>query len=355
MESEKYAHLIKHLDIETATGTGPGGIPAMGSGNAGKMFRLQGQDGLEGMHLSLAWGVHTECGDWHGGLDPHVHSSPECLLFVGLDTASIRYLGAEVSLCLGPEQETYRFNEPTAVIIPPGLPHGPITTERMYSPRGFGCWSVNLHSESEITWLGKNVSGLTAEQRKAAPTGMQFASEGKLLQDSPSDATGKYAHLVKPLKSYLLVERRKINPDRLEQIQPAGQEESSRDTGKPGPGSADHMVWLTGKDLEGLNATIAWGLCSRPGIARRGAGAHVHPVDEVLVYLSMDPHNSENLGAEIEVDLGEEHERHLIDKSTAIVCSAGIPHMPSVTRWVDRPYAFFAVCLSGEHEAETVD
>ncbi|MEJ2111060.1 MAG: hypothetical protein P8Z37_14350 [Acidobacteriota bacterium] len=355
MGNSLHAHLLKPLSIGNLTETNAEKNPASGPGNATHMFRLNGKDHLEGMHLNLVWGIHTEVGTWHGDMDPHVHPSPECLLFVGLDTASARYLGAEISICLGEEQETYTFNEPTLVVLPPGIPHGPITTDRMFSPRGFGCWSVSLHSEPDITWMGTGVSALTGQQQKAAPEGMHFADADTLLETAPIPATGKYAHLVKSLKPFILVERGTVLPERAARIQSKQQETSRRPEEKPGPGSADHMVWLTGKDLEGLNATIAWGLCSQPGISRRGVGAHVHPVDEVLVYLGMDPRNVHSLGAEIEVDLGEEHERYLVNEPAAIVCPAGMPHMPSVTRWVDRPYAFFAVCLSGEHEAEAFD
>ena len=37
------------------------------------------------------------------------------------------------------------------------------------------------------------------------------------------------------------------------------------------------------------------------------------------------------------------------------VCPAGPPHAPLVTRWVDKPFAFFAVTLSGGHETEVID
>jgi hypothetical protein len=361
MESRKYEHCIKPLSIGAvnwdAVKKEPGRPAplAIGPGNAGREIRLNGRDHLEGMNLNFSWGVHTELGEWHGGLDPHTHPYPECLLFSGLDTASARYLGAEISICLGEEQETYTFNEPTLVVLPAGMPHGPITTERMYSPRGFGFWAVEMNPVPEMTWMGEGVSGLTAEERDGAPEGMHFAAADKILPNKPAEATGKYAHLIKPLKSFLLVERGKVNPERLEQVQSERREESRRAGEKPGPGSADHMIWLTGKDLESMNATIAWGFCSQPGISRRGVGAHVHPVDEVLVYLGMDPQNMDNLGAEIEVDLGGEHERHSINEPAAIVCPAGMPHMPSVTRWVDRPYAFFAVCLSGEHKTDVYD
>jgi hypothetical protein len=361
MENDKYAHLVKPLSIGAMNWDDlkkdPGQLPplAIGPGNAGREIMLNGVDHLEGMKLSFSWGVHTGVGDWHGTLDPHVHPYPECLLFVGMDTASIKYLGAEMDCCLGPEMETYTFNEPTAIVIPAGLPHGPITTKRMFSPKGIGFWAVELNASTDLTWLGEGVSTLPDAQLSDLPEGMKFASGNQILKNAPTEATGKYAHLVKPLKSHILVERGRVNEAKLEQIQSTRRKESLRAGEKPGPGSADHMVWLCGNDLEGMDATIAWGLCSQPGISRRGVGAHVHPVDEVLVYMGMDPQNPDNLGAEIEMDLGEEHERHFIDKPSAVVCPAGLPHMPSLTHWVDRPYAFFAVCLAGEHPTEPFD
>jgi hypothetical protein len=185
---------------------------------------------------------------------------------------------------------------------------------------------------------------------------MKFAAAEKILQSKPTPGAGKYDHLVKSLKSYLLIERGKLNSSRLTPDQAARQEERSPKTGEmPGPGNANHLAWMCGKDLEGLSTNIFWGFCSQSGIWRRGAGAHVHPVDEILVYMGTDPDNMDYLGAEIEIDMGKEHERHLIDKPSVVVCPAGTPHMPQVTRWVDKPFAFFAVSLSGEHETEAFD
>jgi hypothetical protein len=314
MATQKYEHLIKPLSIGAINWDEVPGALAIGPGNASREIRLNGRDHLEGMDLNFSWGVHRGLGDWHAGMDPHVHPYPECLLFVGLDTANINYLGAEIDCCLGAEKETYTFNEPTAIIVPAGLPHGPITTKRMYSPKGIGFWAVELNSVSEITWFGAGRPG------NSAP------------------ATGKYAHLVKSLKSSLLIER--------------GQSKTGQ---KPGPGNADHLIWMRGKDLEDLNANIFWGFCSQPGIWRRGGGAQTHPTDEVLIYVGTDPNNIDYLGAEIEIDLGEEHERHLIDKPTVVICPAGVPHLPQITRWVDTPFAFFAVNLSGERETKSFD
>jgi len=326
MEMRQYEHLIKPLSVG-ATASTPGSF-AIGPGNAAREIRLNGPDHLEKMNLNLSWGIHNTLGDWHAGLDPHVHPYPECLLFVGLDTANINYLGAQIECCLGPEQETYIFDEPTVIVIPAGLPHGPILTKRIYSPKGFGFWAVELNATPEISWLGGA---------------------------KPTEATGKYEYLVKSLRSGLFVERGKANASRFTPEQLAKMEENSRAGKKAGPGYTDHLIWFTGKELEGLDVNIFWGFSSRPGIWQRGSGAHTHPVDEVLVFMGMDPCDMDYLGAEIEIDIGKEHERHLINEPSAVVCPAGLPHTPQVTRWVDRPFAFFAVSLSGEHKAESFD
>ena len=353
MEAGKYAHLVKSLSIGAMS---PGDEPEapeslrsslFGPGNAVREIRLNGRDHLEGLNLNFSWGVHTGLGEWHPGLDPHVHPYAECLLFVGLDTANVKYLGAEIDCCIGEEKETYTFNEPTVIVIPAGVPHGPITTKRMFSPRGFGFVAVELKALTEITWLGEGVAGLTAEQRNAAPEGLRFAAPANALRNKPSAATGKYAHLVKSLKPSLIIERAKYTPSMEEKNQHTGQ--------KLGPGNPDHLIMMSGKDLEGLNASIFWGFCSQSGVWRRGVGAHVHPTDEVLVYLGLDPDNPDYLGAEIEIDLGSEHERHLINEPSVVVCPAGMPHLPQVTRWIDKPFAFFAVNLSGDHDVKSYD
>jgi hypothetical protein len=38
-----------------------------------------------------------------------------------------------------------------------------------------------------------------------------------------------------------------------------------------------------------------------------------------------------------------------------VVCPGGFPHLPLITRWVDKPYGFFVACLSGEHASPWVE
>ncbi len=323
----KHEHFIKPLsigEINWEEKSRPG-ASVIGPGNAKKEVWLNGRDHLEGLNFNFSWGVHNSLGDWHASSRSHVHSYPECLFFVGLDTANVNYLGAEIECCLGNEQEPYTFNEPTVVVIPAGVPHGPIATKRLFSPRGFGFYAAALAPAFDIAWVEKSPDA------------------------KPIQSPGKYAHLVKSLKSGVIIERGKLNPSRLTPQQLARLEALQVKTGfKPGPGNADHLTWMFGKDLEGFNVNIAWGFCSRPGIWHRGVGAHFHPADEIMIFLGTDPDNVGSLGAEIEIDLGKEHERYLFDKPSAIACPAGFPHAPMVTRWVDKPFAFILINLAGD-------
>jgi hypothetical protein len=304
-----YQHLIKPLSLglrnweEKKTGPGQPGASIVGPGNAKKETWLNGRDHLEGLGFNISWGVHDTAGEWHANGSPHSHSYPECLFFVGLDTAT--------------------FNEPTVVIVPAGFPHGPIATKRLFSPRGFGFFAAGLNVASDLTW-------------EKSPTA------------APAPSTGKHAHLVKSLKTGLIIERGKFNPSRLSPEQRAQREQMQKATGlKPGPGHPDQLTWMYGKDLGGVKANLGWGFCSQPGIWQRGVDAHLHPADEIMFFLGIDP-NRDDLGAEVEIDLGKEHERYLFDKSSAVICPAGLPHAPIVTRWVDRPFAFLLINLAAD-------
>ena len=367
MAKRKYEHLVKPLSVggmgmEVAQKPeGPKGAFANGPGNADSLVWLNGRDHLEGLNLNFTWGFYSGLGDWHSGQDPHIHPYPECLVFVGLDSANINYLGAEIDICLGEEQETYTLSEPSIVTIPAGFPHCPLITKRVWSPKGFGFYLASLGAVPETSWMGEGVSAETmnAMQEAAVKSGMKMGMKSnvaeKRLKKNPTKATGKYSHLIKPLKSGLVIERGKMVLDRMTSEQRIQFDEMTKKGQSLGPGNADHLAWLYGKDLEGLDINLTWGFYSKPGIWHRGVGAHSHPVDEVLVFVGLDPTDINYLGAKIEIDMGKEHERYIFDKPTVVICPAGLPHNPVVVRWVDKPYSFYLIALGGEHETTVVD
>jgi hypothetical protein len=356
----KYEHLIKPLSIGAINRVKPKNQPGAfltKLGYTDQLVWLNGKD-LEWLNLNFSYGFHTKPGDWHGGLDPHVHPYPEVYFFVGLDTANINQLGAEIECCLGKEQETYTFAESTVIVVPAGLPHGPFVTKRIYSPKGFGCYTAGLNARPETDYMGEAAAKMSAAQwQKIMPAGRGKVAAGeKILKNKPVKATGKYAHLLKTLNKFMLTERGKLNTARFTPEELAKRAAASKKSGfRLGPGNADHLAWMYGRDLEGLKVNMDWGFYSKPGLWHRGVGAHVHTADEVLVFAGADPSDINYLGAEIEIDLGKEHERYVINKPSVVICPAGLPHCPIITRWIDKPHAFFSINLSGESESTYID
>jgi hypothetical protein len=71
-----------------------------------------------------------------------------------------------------------------------------------------------------------------------------------------------------------------------------------------------------------------------------GHGPHTHPVPEVLVAIGADPKNPTDLGATFEMYMGEEKEKHIIDKSTLIYVPAHTVHCPFTITKCTRPFIF---------------
>ncbi len=64
----------------------------------------------------------------------HSHDFHELLCFLGGDPTNINDFGAEITICLGEEQEEHIINSPTIVSIPPGLKHCPLTVTKCTKP-----------------------------------------------------------------------------------------------------------------------------------------------------------------------------------------------------------------------------
>jgi hypothetical protein len=319
MVKKEYAHLIKPLVAKK----GPTGLYPE------PRFWMEGKD-MEGFNANFSLGFVKNPTVFHPVAGALVHPYDECLVFEGIDNRNILYLGAEVSVELGEEREEHVFTEPSVVLIPKGLPHGPVNIRRVDRP------IVHYHI------------GLAADYKATAVP--QKAKEAK--------KGDKYGHLIKRMITYIdwkkASMRRPDDPldysaiaDRAGVLHPAER--------GVGPGNGDQIVWLFGNDLEGFDVNFTWGFYSQCGKWHRGGEAHYHPEAEILVYVGLDPDNLNYLGAELELGMGKDYERHIFNTPTVAICPEGFPHLPLITRWVDKPYGFIVVCLSGEHASPWVE
>lgn len=100
-------------------------------------------------------------------------------------------------------------------------------------------------------------------------------------------------------------------------------------------------------ELNGFDCSIIYAYAFKTGITGLSTKPHVHDYDEAIFFIGSDPRNFSDLGAEVEFSIGEEEEKHVFDKPTAVVIPKGLPHCPIVTKRLDRPYLCMAVSLTG--------
>ena len=73
---------------------------------------------------------------------------------------------------------------------------------------------------------------------------------------------------------------------------------------------------------------------------------HAHDFPELLCFIGSDPLHMYDLGAEVEVTLGEEGEKHIIDRGAVVSIPSGLMHCPIVFTRVDRPLIFLEISLT---------
>jgi len=282
----KYGDLVKTLKFQ----------PGRGGANARELVFVGG-DQLSGFELNFIVGVYDQTGDWAPGMGAHIHPFDELLLFFGYDDSDMNYLGSDMSLALGKEQETHKFSVPTVAVAPQGMPHCPLITERVY--KAFGHFHLALSAK--------------------------YSGEG-VKQEGTTDGN-KYAHLIKKMQV------------------------------KKGPGGADarQVISVSGDELEGLNISFTMGLYNETGQWYPKKGAKAHPYDECLVFFGNNTDDLSYLGAELTIEIGKEHEKHTFDVPTVVALPKGTPHYPILCSRVDKPYHVMKVGLNAEYQSDWVD
>ena len=307
---KKYSHLVKPLLVQQ---TPEGLYPE-------PRAWMEGKD-LEGFNGHFSYGFVKEPSVFHPVEGALIHPFDECLVFVGTKNDDLLYLGAEVTIELGEEREEHVFTDPSVIVIPKGIPHGPVTVKNVERP--IVHYSIGLAPEYKAEML----------------------SEDSL---PPKKAGNKYDRLIKKFVAY---------PEAGSSMAEIADENGvmHASSGGVGPGNGDEVVWVFGKDLEGLEVNFSWGFYTQCGKWHRGGEAHTHPEEEILVYVGLDPDDINYLGAELELGMGKDYERHIFNTPTVAICPQGFPHLPLITRWVDKPYGFFVCCLSGDHDSPWVE
>jgi hypothetical protein len=123
---------------------------------------------------------------------------------------------------------------------------------------------------------------------------------------------------------------------------------------KDGPGLYRQMTEVSGGPFD-LDFHVRYGTYLAAGpMGMESYGQHKHDFNQVNFWLGTDTDIIGELGAEVELCLGEEYEKHMITTSMAVSIPKGLVHYPAMINRIDRRFIYVEVSCAREYSEEAL-
>ncbi len=250
-----------------------------------------------GLDAHIEYGAYWAAGSMGAApYSPHVHDFNQVMVWLGADPADMGELGAEVELCLGEEGEKHMITTSTSAAVPRGMPHFPANITRMDKRFVFMTVSCAPDYKERLLRPDKKIFEKTPV--------MMFNAKYR-------DSITNISFMRKGAWSY--------GP-------------KNRDD------SGGSLAFIRGRESMFDFLIMCESIKRAPyRFGPEPDQPHVHPRPEILFFMGTDLDDLGRLGAEVEICLGKEMERHLITAPTAVVIPGGLAHNPLVITKIDRP------------------
>jgi hypothetical protein len=232
--------------------------------------------------------------------EPEVDPDRDQILLIGSTNVKDRAdFQAEVEIALGPKGKKQVITEPACIYIPKGYTHGPVTVKSVKKP--ISVLSYHLAPQYSVGWEVKNESDCVSFVLRKRPT-MPRRDESMppdVTAIHPPDTPFRYIrHPMSMGLGYMLW---------------------AKDLGWPAKVSPMYMA-ESYRDYCYLEPV------------------HAHREShQISMYIGSDPLNIEDFGADIDVFLGKELERHTLNTSGVVHYVPGCPHLGNERRVVTKP------------------
>lgn len=100
------------------------------------------------------------------------------------------------------------------------------------------------------------------------------------------------------------------------------------------------------KDWAGIKHRMKWEYISKPVIIEE---PHSHDFEEFLCFMGSNPKDTDDFGAEIEISMGKEGEKQVIDTPTVVFIPKGMGHSPINFKKVHKPIIFCSIYMAQEY------
>jgi hypothetical protein len=121
-----------------------------------------------------------------------------------------------------------------------------------------------------------------------------------------------------------------------------------------GQGGHRQGAVMDGKFL-GLDVHIQYGAYWTAGkMGKEPLKPHMHDFDQMMFWLGTDMNDLSELGAEVELCLGEEMNTHMITTSTAVAVPKGMPHFPASITRMDKRLIYMEISLAPAYKEKAL-
>lgn len=253
---------------------------------------------------------HYTIDDPKWGIDGiRVNDTHELLCFIGSNPENIRDIGAEIHICLGEDNEEQIITDTTVVNIPPGLKNGYISVKNFKKP--FTLLRIINTKEYQDT-LKAEQGGQDDFKLNALVNGGDVAKHGKM-------------YWMNTMRGPLYIDYE--------------------------PGWTGTSIWAHHNEYS-AGISLGYHCVVTPYDVRMH---HGHEFHETLCFLSGDPENPGDLGAEGMVRLGDEQEENYFNKPSIISMPPGLTHCPMLIDNITKPVIFLEVSATSIYKGKPED
>jgi hypothetical protein len=122
--------------------------------------------------------------------------------------------------------------------------------------------------------------------------------------------------------------------------------------GRPIPNFPPFLHFFGEKYCKDANIMISLMCITEPFLMREDP--HSHDVDKYMRFLGGNPVNIRDFGAEVELYLGEEGERYVIDTPTMVYVPKGLIHNPLNFKRINKPIMFMDITVTPKCTADPI-
>jgi len=110
--------------------------------------------------------------------------------------------------------------------------------------------------------------------------------------------------------------------------------------------TAPQLAISGARHCDGANFSMGWSYITSPFVMVDEA--HTHEFDQLLCFIGEDPKDVMAFDAEVELSLGEDSEKQIINTTSVVYIPKGLKHCPlNITR-VSKPFMFMDMVLSSQ-------